>query len=77
MTDHPAGPGAGRAAPPPCPHDLSEREDAIVDGYCPLCSVKELAELREDYTLLLDRANHMAAELAAAGRGAAADPPHA
>jgi len=30
-----------------CEHDLSEREMEVHDGYCPICSSKELSHLKE------------------------------
>lgn len=35
-----------------CTHDLAERESACADGYCPLCLVADLAELRAGITAL-------------------------
>lgn len=32
--------------PETCPHDLSERDTMVADGYCPACLVAELAQVR-------------------------------
>ena len=31
-----------------CTHDLSERETAVADGYCPMCLVETIEQLEAD-----------------------------
>lgn len=35
-----------------CEHDLSERETACADGYCPLCSVERIVVLEASLRLI-------------------------
>jgi len=37
-----------------CTHDLSERETAVADGYCPMCLVSTIEQLQADNIRLVD-----------------------